>query len=134
MQPGGLAGPRSRGRYLRDQVNRARGQVHVVADGVLVRRAGRCEQAQHRHGQPGLPQCHRVGHVHDPEPARSAVNGRRGRRDHAVAVAIGLDHRHHLRPANVPGEGGDVVLDRAQLDERLGVTVHEVTVCQQAIL
>jgi hypothetical protein len=135
VQPGRPPGEvRGRG-DLPDQRGRSRGQVDVVADGLLVRGVGRAEQAQHTRGDARPPQGHSLGYVHDPEPGRAAVQGRERGRDHAVTVAVGLDHRHHLRVADVPVQGPDVVLDRAQVDERLGVTVHavhEVTVCQPA--
>jgi hypothetical protein len=48
--------------------------------------------------------------------------GQRGtRRLHGpVAVAVGLDHGHHLRAAGLLAQQPHVVLDGAQVDQRLG--------------
>ena len=84
-----------------DQRGRARGQVDVVADRLLVRRVRHREQAQHRGGQACRAQRQGVGHVHHAQPVRTARQRRSRSRDHAVAVAVRLDHRHELGTAHV---------------------------------
>jgi hypothetical protein len=48
-----------------------------------------------------------------------------------MAVPVRLDYRHQLGSADMPAERRDILLDRAQVDERLRMTVHDVPVCQQ---
>ena len=67
-----------------------------VADGRLEVTQGRLGQEQDRRGDAGLPQLRRLGHVRHRQPGRAAIDGGPGHRDHAMAVAVGLDHGAHL--------------------------------------
>jgi hypothetical protein len=37
-----------------------------------------------------------------------------------VAVAVGLDHGHQLRALGAGTQGGDIVTNRGQIDDRFG--------------
>ena len=82
VQPGRPSREPGRGRDLADQRGRPGGQVDVVADGVLVRRVRRAEQAQHRHGQPCLAAA--------PAPRPRARRRARSRRRPAPRPAAGI--------------------------------------------
>ena len=59
----------------------------------------------------------------DAQPGGPAGHRGPGRRDHAVPVAVGLDHGHHLAAGHPGPQHVDVAADRAEVDEGLGVQV-----------
>ena len=64
---------------------------------------------------PIVPQGHRLAELGDSEPRRAAADGRMGARQHAVPVAIGLDHSHHRGRPCLLAQNLDVAADYVQI-------------------
>ena len=67
---------------------------------------------------PDLPQFHGFAEVDDPEPGRTALEGRARGRHGAVAVAVGLDDGERIHGADRRAQGLHVLGDRAGRDDR----------------
>ena len=62
----------------------------------------------------------------DPEPGGTGRAGCGGGLEHAVAVAVGLDHDHHVGPVggDQVAQGADVGPDRGEVHHDLGTAAH----------
>ena len=130
VHPGPAAGGAGGGDHLGERPGRGDRDVHVRGDRGGQVLAGHGEPGQQRRGDPGGAQRQRLLQERDAEPARPAGQRGPGGREHAVPVAVGLDHGHH------PGRGrrrepADVVPDRVEVDDRLGPH-HERIVPERA--
>ena len=76
---------------------------------------------QHGRGDAVAAQRQRLVDGRDAEFGRARRQRRPCDLGGAVAVAVGLDHGHHLRRARVFAQHADVVRDRAEVHHRLGV-------------
>ena len=81
--------------------------------------AGQHQPAEQRTDVPGLAQLERLVDRRDSDPLGTALAGGAGGFDHAVAVAVGLDHRDQ-RYADQLAKHAHVVPDRRQVDDDLG--------------
>ena len=124
MDPGRAPGDRRGRGQPRAPVGRSGRQVHLGGDGLGVVVLGDGHQAQDRLFDAGRAQLERLGHVHDAQPVGAAAHRRPGGRNRAVAVPVGLDHRHHRGGGHVRPQRRDVPGDRAELDASLRMAVH----------
>jgi hypothetical protein len=120
MQPGrALRLPRS-GQHRGEMGAGGHREVDVRADGRGELVVGKVQPGQERSGDARGAQIQRLLDRADTQPRRARCQRGLGDRNGAVAVAVGLDHRHEGGGGCGGPQHADVVPDGGEIDERLG--------------